>query len=603
MNKTREKKRTLWSGIRFAFAIMWGESKPAVLTCALAVVLRVVLPYIGILMPKVVLDQIAVHAEPSRFIMVVGGMALLLVVGNYLKGFADHIANDSVGIAVLSPVLILQLDKSISMDFELLEDPDYIIAAQKAEKVRFSGRAAAKFIPSYCVELLSNCIGFLLYAGIVALIHPLLLLVLLLTSAINWLVLSRVRKYAESSRNERSKLARKLSALGDTMRAPAAAKDIRLYSAFGWLHRLYSAQFAAFRKAERKVLTKDMHAHLTDALMILLRDAVAYALLIWLVLQNRLTLGEFVLVFAAVGSLAGWISGIISSASDISKACVEMNDVKTMLTYPDRMNNGDGIPIPPSGDPPPSITFRGVSYTYPNTETPALDNIDLHIASGEHLAIVGVNGAGKTTLVKLLCGLYSPCAGEAMLNDRPICEYNRDEYYTLFSAVFQNIHFLASSIAENVSQEPIEQTDRARVRHCLKMAGLEDKIDTLPEKEDTLLERSVNPEATELSGGEKQKLMMARALYKDAPVLVLDEPTAALDPLAENEVYRRYAELTEGKTSVFISHRLASTRFCDRIILLDGSKIAEQGTHDELMSLGGIYANMFEVQASYYQED
>ena len=338
------------------------------------------------------------------------------------------------------------------------------------------------------------------------------------------------------------------------------------------------------------------------SLMILLRDATAYAFLIWLVLQDHLTLGEFVFVFAAVGALAGWISGIISSASDLSKACVEIGDVQEMLAYPDRMNKGVGIPLPSSDSPPPSISFNGLSYTYPNAQTPALDGIDLHIASGERLAIVGANGAGKTTLVKLLCGLYSPSAGETMLNGRLISEYNRDEYYTLFSVVFQGIHFLPVSIAENVSQESIEQTDRARVRYCLEMAGLEEKIDTLPSREDTLLERSVNPDATELSGGEKQKLVMARALYKDAPVLVLDEPTAALDPLAENEVYRRYAELTEGKTSVFISHRLASTRFCDRIILLDGSKIAEQGTHDELMSLDGIYANMFKVQASYYQE-
>jgi ATP-binding cassette subfamily B protein len=170
----------------------------------------------------------------------------------------------------------------------------------------------------------------------------------------------------------------------------------------------------------------------------------------------------------------------------------------------------------------------------------------------------------------------------------------------LFSVVFQDIHLLSASIAENISQKAQVFTDAEKVSRCLQITGLADKTVSLPNKENTLLVRAVNPDATELSGGEKQKLAMARALYKDAPVIVLDEPTAALDPIAENDVYRQYAELTEGRTSVYISHRLASTRFCDRILLIEDSALAEQGTHDELMALGGTYAHMFNVQASYY---
>jgi len=569
-------------------------------TCGLAVVTRVALPYLSILMPKVVLDQIAANAKPASFLVIVGGMALLLVVVNYIKTFSDATIDSTVGIVSINKMLSRRMKKMMTMDYELMEDPEYGAVRDKSKKAMFSNHAPAMNIPGRLVELMSNSLGFLLYAGTIALIHPLILLVLLLTAGVNWLMLSRARRYMEGSRDKRSEITKRLSALYDTLRKPEAAKDIRLYGAFGWLYGLYRAQYTEYQREERKLLTKNMQAQLIDALMILLRDGAAYAFLIWLVLNERMSLGDFVFIFAAVGALAGWVSGILTAASDLSKSCIEMSDVRAELDYPDRMNTGRGVELPTEEELPPAIEFRGVGYTYPNAEKAALSGINATIQAGERIAIVGANGAGKTTLIKLLCGLYTPTEGEVLLNGKPVRAFNRDEYYTLFSAVFQDIHLMSSSILENISQHPPGDTDRKKAHKCLELSGLISKTESLPEKEDTLLVRSVNPGATELSGGEKQKLAMARALYKDAPVLVLDEPTAALDPIAENEVYQKYAELTEGKTSVYISHRLASTRFCDRILLLDGSVIAEQGTHDELMALGGIYANMFSIQASYY---
>jgi ATP-binding cassette subfamily B protein len=492
------------------------------------------------------------------------------------------------------------------MDYEQMDNPDFKKISSKVEKAIYSNHSPAVNIPKYMVELLSNSFGFLLYAVTITLVNPLILVILLITAGINWLMLSRARRYMESTRDKRSKRTKRLGALKSAMLKPDSAKDIRLYGAIGWLSGLYRKEYTAFRKDERKVFSKDMHAQIVDALMILLRDGAAYAFLLWLVLNGRLSLGDFVLTFAAIGALAGWVSGILTAASDVSKASIEYGDLREKLAFPDKMNTGAGIPVPGQGKQgdefPPSIEMVNLSYTYPNAEKPALKDINIHINSGERIAIVGANGAGKTTLIKLLCGLYLPTEGEVRLNGNPINEYNRDEYYSLFAAVFQDIHFLATSISENISQQPIEHTDKEKIIHCLKLSGLITKTDTLPDKEETNLVRAVHADAIELSGGEQQKLAMARALYKDAPILILDEPTAALDPLAENEVYHKYAELTEGKTSVFISHRLASTRFCDRILLLDGNVVAEQGSHDELMAQGGVYANMFNIQASYYQE-
>jgi len=564
--------------------------------------MRVAAQFFGILMPKIVLDQIEAKAQPLSFVLAVGGMALLMVAVNYLRAFTDSIVDKSTGTIGIGIIINQKFRKWIDMDFELMEDPDFKEAQDKANKAAYSNNAPAMNIPRTLVELLSNSLGFLLYASLIVVIHPLILLVLLVTAAVNWLMLSRARKYLESTRDFRSKLAKRLRALSDTMRKPESAKDIRLYGAFEWLSGLYRKQHEKYRDAERKTLTKQMQSQLTDALMILLRDGAAYAFLIYLVLNDKMSLGDFVLVFAAIGALAGWVSGILSAPSDLSKSCVEMSDILAVLGYPDRMNTGSGIALPQGDELPPSIELRGVSYTYPKAEKAVLTGVDVFIRAGERIAIVGANGAGKTSLVKLICGLYTPDEGEVLLSGKPVGEYNRDEYYSLFSAVFQDIHLLASSIAENISQQTPERTDREKAARCLELTGLRAKVDDLPDKEDTLLVRTVHKEASVLSGGEMQKLAMARALYKDAPVMILDEPTAALDPLAENEVYRKYAELTEGKTSVYISHRLASTRFCDRILLIDGSVIAEQGTHDELMALGGTYAHMFEVQASYYTQ-
>jgi ABC-type multidrug transport system fused ATPase/permease subunit len=553
-------------------------------------------------MPKVVLDLIGAKAEPAVFIWTVGGMALLLAAVNYIKGFADFIANNAVGTVGISNIFKLKLRKLMRMDYELMEHPDFKAVNDKSEKAVQSNHSPAMNIPRTLVELLSNSFGFLLYAGIIALIHPMILAVLLAAAAINWLMLSRARKYMERTRDSRSKLYKKLDALKNMLRSPAAAKDIRMYSAHNWLIGLYRGQFKAYRIEEKGVFTRQMHSQLTDALMILLRDGAAYAFLISLVLAGSMSLGDFVYIFAAIGALAGWVSGILSAAGDLAKACVEMGDVRASLDFPDRMNTGPGDPLPAKGVPP-AIELRGVTYIYPNAAKPALKNIGVNIKPGERIAIVGANGAGKTTLVKLICGLYTPTEGEILYRGKPVSAYNRDEYYTQFSAVFQDIHLLPLSIAENIAQRPLSELDRDKISHCVDLTGLREKIDSLNEKEDTLLVRSVNPGATELSGGESQKLAMARALYKDALVVLLDEPTAALDPIAENEVYLKYAELTEGKTSVYISHRLASTRFCDRILLIDNNVIAEEGSHDELMRLGGTYAKMFEVQASYYREN
>ena len=265
---------------------------------------------------------------------------------------------------------------------------------------------------------------------------------------------------------------------------------------------------------------------------------------------------------------------------------------------------GHTLPFRPelAEEKPLEICFSHVSFSHPGGDKRILDDVSFTLHAGEHTALVGINGAGKSTIVKLICGLYQPTEGNITINGIPLGSLNPAQYYKAIAAVFQDPFALSFSIAENVSCSPLEETDRNRCREALIRAGLWEKIASLPQKEETYLGKDMADDGITLSGGEMQKLMMARALYKNCHLLLLDEPTAALDAISENKMYETYSTLLKNKTALFISHRLASTRFCDTILFLENGKIKECGTHDELIALGGSYAHMFEVQSQYYQE-
>ena len=601
--KKKKPTHSVFSNFAWSLKMLLKYSKAAFFITALFIPINIGLRYLEIYLPSLVVSEITNGQTLTHSLLSIGIVMLLIMLGNIIVQALGHIRNSTLGIYRYK-MTALVTRKQLSMFYQTYEQKKVRDLANRASNATqmWDGVQPLTDIVYNGFGMLENLLGYILFGSVISFASPWLVPILTVAPIVNILSVKAYNKWEYAHRSKMTDLNQKLGHVEELPDDFAAAKDIRIYSMASWLRECYRDLSDQRSKWDRNVVKKSFLSRIADLVVILIRDGGAYALLIHMFYSGKIGIDEFVLYFAAISSFASWVGDIISCWNKANTVSLKLCDFRDFVDYPEY----DGSGIAKATDhmnTVPEIEFKNVSFRYDGAEQDTIHDLSLKIKSGEKLALVGLNGAGKTTLVKLLCGLYRPTSGEIFFNGIPLSDFKREDYYKLISPVFQEIRTAFFSLAETVSGKSTAETDLEKAETCMRQAGLGAKIDALPDGIHTKLNKKVHENGTELSGGEAQKLMLARALYKDAPLLILDEPTAALDPIAESKIYTEFNVMAKSKTSLFISHRLASTSFCDRIILLENGNITEEGTHQELMGANGTYKGLFDIQSCWYKED
>ncbi len=495
--------------------------------------------------------------------------------------------------------------KIMDVDYDYLEDEEYQKIYGNAWRVARYGQGVASAVMTFS-GFLSSSVGVVLYGILLGRKSILLLLVIAASLSVSLWLLSFVRKKHAEYYEQLQLSARKEGYITAQATNSAAGKDIRIYHLMDWFLGKYDASLKEMGRIYGIIHDWYLFRNISHAFLQLLMDGMAFGLLVYMLANGEITASEFVFYIGLVSGFSIYFEGALRQIMSFSNTSASISYMREFLETEDGWNRGEGIgqeTMEQLKQHAVKLELRNVSFTYPGSSKPVLKNINMVIQPGEKIALIGLNGAGKTTLVKLICGFYHPTEGEILLNDIPIEQFNREEWYSLIAVLFQDSTLPALTLDENLTGQEPDKMDWERLESALKLSGFREVYEKLPEQGRTLLVREINEGSTDFSGGEKQKMLFARTLYLNTPLVILDEPTAALDPIAENELYLNYGKSMENKTGIYISHRLSSTRFCDRILLLEHGEIIEEGTHESLLAGKGRYAELFEVQSQYYRDE
>ncbi len=604
MGRKRKKKSqyNMWQNTKYMLQMVHRcRHYSVIVVCILLAVFQVCSRLTELFLSPVILSCVERSVSLKELVGTILFFSILMFVWSGLTAYLKT-AKQSGRISVRSKMIVDLIYKACSTSYPNLEDQDIIKMKQNAHDAVSGNHKGTEAVWDTYTMIIQNIAGFVIYLFLLTATDPIIIGITIITTILGYMANLYVRDWRYNHKEEEAEYLNRSYYVLRKAEEVKIAKDLRIFGMGEWLEDIYNNAIRLCRRFFAKVEKRKLAADIWSVLLAFLRNGIAYIYLLSITLKQQLPASQFLLYFAVVGGFTSWINGILSSFGKLYEQSIDISKVREFMDIKEPFIFEKGEKVTPASFSEYCLELKDVSFRYPGAEKDTLHHINLLIQPGEKLAVVGLNGAGKTTLVKLLCGYYDPTEGQVLLNGRDIRQFNRKDYYTLFSAVFQEFSVLEVQLSENITQS-YQNMDMELVKECVEKAGLKEKIESLPQKYQTHLGKKIFEDGIELSGGEMQRLMLARALYKNAPILVLDEPTAALDPLAEHDIYQKYHTMMKGRTSIYISHRLASTRFCDRIIYLKNGRIEESGTHKELLDFGGEYAEMFQVQSKYYKEE
>lgn len=569
----------------------------------LGIVCGSILSYIWGVFGKYVIDIIEAGGTTEeslnallRLLLIAGCIFAVLTFGDVTADNKDWFRF----IEIRMKMILERMDKALRMNYQLLEKPEVLDIHQRATNATEGNNNGVEGMMRLMATLGRNLFTVVVTSIAVVVLDWRLIFALVVISVAQYLCFVKIIKLDKIKFwNALAPVNRGAGYMERITQDFDYAKDIRL---FDMKEFLMAKQRVIFAKREK---LHDYHFEIwfwhavVVRLLYVAGKSLIYVALFIAVLKNGMSIGSFTMFLALAISFSENLLSFLQRFGDYRRASMEVDDFRSFMDVCE--DKAETIALPQTENY--EIEFHDVSYRYSEAKTDAVSHLNITIHTGEKLAVVGLNGAGKTTFIKLLCRLYDPTEGYITLNGVDIRKYSREDYYKLFSPVFQNVEVFAFPIAENVSMKIPEKTDEKVVASAIREAGLEDKIYSLPDDIRTYLLKIVDEKGVDFSGGEKQKLALARALYKNAPIVVLDEPTSALDAIAEQNLYESFDRMIGAKSAVYISHRLASTRFCDKVAMFEAGAVIEFGSHDKLMEKDGAYAHMFHVQAQYYQEN
>ena len=594
-------KLNLFSNV-FYYLGVWLKTFPAgIFFILISVPIRIFMIYQTILIPKTIILGIETGTEAKPILLSILTAGLLITACKIIIQVLETKLM-ALGSRPLFHIYSVPVNKKMfELNYQTLISPEVQTKITKVKNIVMTGSSGGPFhfFGLNLSFLLTAIAGAFFFSSGIISIDLILLFIVLVSGTVNLLYGIYTGKYTQKNMEDRGDDEKKESYILTTAEDRRFAKDIRLYKMKDWLIENFEHYHGRVKKFLRAESNVQAGGKILNALMIFIRDVFAYIYLIYQLNAGTIAVSQFVFLIGLVMEFSKWMDAIVLQISNLIIFNSELSQIRIFLNTPDEKTGGE-LTVNDTGEKP-SIEFKNLSFRYSENAAWIFKDFNLKIDAGEKLALVGINGAGKTTLMHLLMGLLEPTEGSVLIDGKNSTDFKKTEYYNLFSPVFQDINIFPETFAANIAGT--ENINEEKLKDAITSSGLNEMVSSLPNGSQTILVKESNDEAIDLSGGQNQRMLLARALYKNAKINILDEPTAALDPIAESKIYEEYDAMSKEKTSIFISHRLASTKFCDRIILLEHGKIIEEGTHNELMNQNKTYRNMYDVQSKYYKEN